>query len=100
VPLPHPKPNPGIKIFRGFNAGSPYSVSGTPITATGQLKHNVEIGRLGYQANGLYYTTVIDLPLNTDNRDAWNSFLNTVTPANADTVLIENYPIPGWCTAF
>jgi len=89
-----------INIFRGFNKNAPYSVSGSPITASGQLKQNVEDGRFGFLPNGLLWTTVIDLPQPTDIRDGWNSFISAMVPANADTVLIQDYPIPGWCTAF
>jgi hypothetical protein len=92
--------NTSFTIWQGFNASSPSSVTGNPVSANGFLKQNTELGRFGEAPNGLYWTTVIDVPLGTDAQDAWDSFLNTMTPANSDTVLVQDYPIPGWCTPF
>jgi hypothetical protein len=99
MPVPQGN-NVSFNIFRGFNKNSPISIVGNPIAATGYLKQNVELGRFGFHPDGLYWTTAIDVIVGTDARDAWNSFLNSMTSANADTVLVQDYPIPGWCTPF
>lgn len=92
--------NTSFTIFRGFNAASPISISGSPIAANGFLKQNTELGRFGLAPDGLYWTTVIDVLVGTDARDAWDSYQNTYSPTSADTVLVQDYPIPGWCTPF
>jgi hypothetical protein len=92
--------NANFTLWQGFDASAPTSVQGSPISAQGYLKQNTELGRFGLYPNGLYWTTVIDVPLGTNAQDAWDSFLNNPTPANSDTVLVQDYPIPGWCTPF
>ena len=94
--------NAVVDVYRGFNAANPYPGSGsTPAVeeARGHLKQHVRHGRFG-SAVGLKWTTVLYLPPGIDVRSAYDSQLNAWTPANADTVVLADYPIPGWCTAF
>jgi len=65
----------------------------------GHLKHHVRHGRFG-SAAALRWTTVLYLPPGTDIRSAYNSQLNGWPAANSDTVVLADYPQPGWCTAF
>jgi hypothetical protein len=97
-----PPPNSVINIYRGFSGASPYpSPSATPAATgvAGHLRHHVRNGRFG-SAVGLHWTHIIFLPDGVDLRSAYNSELNAIVPANADTVLVPDYPLPGWCTAF
>ncbi|OAI46877.1 hypothetical protein AYO44_10500 [Planctomycetaceae bacterium SCGC AG-212-F19] len=99
--LPMPV-NAAVDIYRGFSATSPYPpVSANPAVqgVGGHLRHHVRNGRFG-SAQGLKWTHVLSLPDGIDVRSAYNSQLNTWQPANADTILLPDYPIPGWCTAF
>lgn len=97
-----PPPNSVLNIYRGFNASSPYPSSSTTPAASGVagfLRHHVRNGRFG-RAVGLHWTHVLNVPVGVDIRSAYNSTLNAIVPANADTVLVPDYPLPGWCTAF
>jgi hypothetical protein len=95
--------NATVDIYRGFNVNQPYPVTGGAGPAVsqigGHLKHHVRHGRFG-SALTLHWTHAFYLPRGSDVRSAYNSQLNTWTPANADTVILADYPIPGWCTAF
>jgi hypothetical protein len=94
--------NATISIYRGFNVYRPYpTVAMTPAlpSVAGHLKHHVRHGRFG-SAAALKWTPLVYLPPDTDIRSAYNTQLNTWTPANADTVVFPDYPIPSWCTAF
>lgn len=91
-----------VDIYRGFNANSPYPAAGTLPDVpgvSGHLKHHARQGRFG-SASALKWTHVLYLPGGIDIRSAYNSQLDTWQSANADTVLLADYPIPGWCTAF
>lgn len=94
--------NAVVDVYRGFNVTNPYPGSGATLAvrgARGHLKHHVRHGRFGSAAD-LKWTTVLYLPPGSDVRSAYNSQLNAWTPANADTVVLADYPIAGWCTAF
>jgi hypothetical protein len=94
--------NVTVDIYRGFDVNSPYPPLGaTPDvpSVSGLLKHHVRNGRFG-SASILHWTHVLYLPPDTDIRSAYNSQLNTWQSANADTVILADYPIDGWCTAF
>jgi len=95
-------PNAVVDIYRGFNAASPYPVVTTPIavaSVAGHLRHHVRHGRFGH-GTSLRWTHVLYLAPDVDIRSAFNSHLNAWQPANADTVLLADYPVAGWCTAF
>jgi hypothetical protein len=97
-----PPPNSLLDIYRGFSAGSPYPPSSATPAASGlggYLRPHVRNGRFG-SAAGLHWTHLLLLPDGVDIRSAYNSELNMIVPANADTVLVPDYPLPGWCTAF
>src|SRR5581483_3232482 len=66
----------------------------------GYLRHHLEAGRFGYQAAGLAWTNVLLVDADVDVRDAYASQLAGGDPADADTVLVRDYPIAGRCTAF
>jgi len=94
--------NAVVDVYRGFNASQPYpSVAALPAArgVRGHLRQHVRSGRFG---NGLalHWTTLLDVPLGTDLRSAYSTQLNSWQPAHADTVLLKDYPSPGWCTAF
>jgi len=94
--------NVTLAIYRGFNAASPYPSEGTsPAVAAvrGHIRHHVRHGRFG-SAAGLHWTHVLHLPAGTDIRSAYDTQLTAPTPAQADTVVVPDYPAPGWCTAF
>ncbi|MBL8792903.1 MAG: hypothetical protein JNM56_03290 [Planctomycetia bacterium] len=94
--------NAVVDVYRGFNAANPYPGGGsTPAVegARGHLKQHVRHGRFG-SAAGLKWTTVLYLPPATDVRSAYDAQLNAWTPANADTIVLPDYPREGWCTAF
>lgn len=95
--------NVNVDVYRGFSAASPYPVAAvTKLSAPqvpGNLQHNVRLGRLG-RGQYLHWTHVLYLPPGTDVRGAYNSQLNSSPSAQADTIEIADYPIPGWCTAF
>jgi hypothetical protein len=87
--------NARVDIYRGFNAANPYDPPQRPAAATGiagLLRPHVRNGRFGYNA--------LVLPLGVDVRSAYNGQLNSFNAANADTVIVPDYPIPGRCTAF
>ena len=91
-----------VDIYRGFSASSPYPAAGTTPGVAGvggHLKHHMRHGRLG-QGQYLKWTHVLLLPPEVDIRSAYHSQLNAWQPADADTVVLPDYPIPGWCTAF
>ncbi len=91
--------NATLDVYRGFNAAAPYP-SGTPAgTVRGYLRHHVRNGRMGRNAP-LRWTHVLYLPPDADVRSAFNAHLNAWQSSNADTLLLADYPIPGWCTAF
>jgi hypothetical protein len=103
--------NVTFDLYRGFNASNPYAPPNRPAAAAGLrgvLKHHVRAGRFGYFAGGvtagagtpLHWTNVLLVPLGTDVRSAYNAELNVWTPANADTVMVADYPVKGTCTAF
>ncbi len=92
-----------VDIYRGFNAANPYNPPQQPAAASGVaglLRPHVRNGRFGYNAIALHWTTLLVLPTGADIRSAYNSQLNSFNSANADTVIIPDYPIPGRCTAF
>jgi hypothetical protein len=94
--------NATVSIYRGFNVNNPYPtalMSPAVPAVGGHLKQHVRNGRFGRAAT-LHWTTVLYLPPGTDIRSAYNSQLNSWQPANADTILLADYPILGWCTAF
>jgi hypothetical protein len=95
-------PNVAVDIYRTYNPADPMAVTkGRPAVsqAQGFLRHHVEAGRFGFNQQ-IFWTNLLYLPVGTDVRSAWNSFLNPVPAANADTVVIDDYPIPGTTTAF
>lgn len=97
-----PSPNAAVDIYRGFNASSPYpSASATPAATgvPGELRHYARNGRFG-RAAILHWTHLLLLSPDVDIRSAYNSQLNSWQHSNADTVLLADYPIDGWCTAF
>ncbi len=57
-------------------------------------------GAFGFNDDGLHWTNVLVLPTGTDIRSAYDSQLNPLNAANADTVIVPDYPIPGRCTPF
>jgi hypothetical protein len=94
--------NTTADVYRGFTATAPYPDGSVPPAVSGiggHLKHHVRHGRFG-SALDLHWTHAFYLPLNTDVRCGYNSQLNAWAPANADTLVVADYPIPGWCTAF
>ena len=94
--------NVTLAIYRGFNAASPYPSEGAAPAVSdvrGHLRHHVRQGRFGSAAQ-LHWTHVLHLPPGVDVRSAYDAQLNPAAPANADTVVIPDYPAPGWCTAF
>lgn len=94
--------NAVVDVYRGFRADRPYP-GGADLPALrnvrGYLREAVGRGRLG---QGLYlrWTTLLDVPLGTDLRSAYNTQINSWEPEDADTIVLADYPIPGWCTAF
>ncbi len=95
-------PNVSVDIYRTFNKNDPLAVTkGQPAVsqAQGVLRHHMEAGRFGFNQQ-IFWTNLLYLPVGTDVRSAWNSFLNPVLSANADTVVIDDYPISGTTTAF
>src|SRR5438876_665574 len=94
-----PDPNVAVDIFRGFNAASPYPLQGTrPDVAgvAGHLRHHLKAGRFGYQDPKIKWTHLLVLPPGTDVRSAYNSWTGPGEPtANADTVLVKDYPNVG-----
>ena len=96
-------PNVQVDIYRGFNAANPYNPPNRPAAARGVhglLRPHVRNGRFGFNAIALHWTNVLLLATGTDLRSAYNSQLNTFNAANADTVIVPDYPVPGRCTAF
>jgi hypothetical protein len=94
--------NVSVDIYRGFSASIPYPVASTPAAmaqAAGRIEQNIRLGRFGH-GQFLHWTHVLYLPPGTDVRSAYNSLLNSWPAAQADTITIADYPIPGWCTAF
>jgi hypothetical protein len=94
--------NANVDIYRGFYAGHPYPGTGAqPAVKSvgGYIRHHVRNGRFGY-GSFLHWTTLLYLPLGTDIRSAYNTELNTWNPDAADTVILADYPMSGWCTAF
>jgi hypothetical protein len=94
--------NANVDIYRTFSASSPYPVASTPIAVPqvpGYIKQNVRLGRLG-MGRYLHWTHVLYLPPGTDIRSAYGSQLNSWPSAQADTVLVQDYPAAGWCSAF
>lgn len=95
--------NVRVDIYRTFSAPSPYpAAASTPVGALqvpGHLKHNVRLGRFG-AGQYLHWTHVLYLPPGTDVRSAYSSQLNGWPAAQADTILVQDYPAAGWCTAF
>lgn len=95
-------PNVAVDIYRTFNKNDPMAVTKNPPdvpNVQGTLRHHVEAGRFGFN-QPIFWTNLLYLPVGTDVRGAWNSFLNPVASANADTVVIDDYPIVGTATAF
>jgi hypothetical protein len=100
--LPYP-PNVTVAVYRGFNVNQPYPAPGTPSAAPqvpGYLKHHMKNGRFGYKATNLHWTHKLFLNDRIDIRDAYHSLLNGETVANADTILLGDYPLTGFCCAF
>jgi hypothetical protein len=96
-------PNARVDIYRGFNAANPYDPPTRPAVATGVaglLRPHVRNGRFGYNAIALHWTNVLVLSIGRDIRSAYNGQLNSFNAANADTIIVPDYPIPGRCTAF
>ena len=95
--------NVRVDVYRGFNAAGPYSPPHRPAAAqgvAGLLRPHVRNGRFGFNAVALHWTNVLLLPAGTDVRSAYDSQLNSFNAANADTVVVADYPAPGRCTAF
>jgi hypothetical protein len=75
--------------------------NGNPAAAVqGHIRHHVKNGRFGFQTRNLYWTHVLHVEVGTDIRSDYSSQLNTLDPANADAVTIDDYPIDGVTTAF
>ncbi|GIW79438.1 MAG: hypothetical protein KatS3mg105_1245 [Gemmatales bacterium] len=91
-------------IYRGFAASAPYPLEGTPAAVAGVralLKHHLQNGRFGFASGSLKWTHVLVLDKTIDIRSAYQAWpANPIANANADTVLIRDYPLPGQCTAF
>jgi hypothetical protein len=95
-------PNVIVDIYRNFSAAQPYPAQGsTPALSqvAGLLRHHLRHGRFG-RGDFLHWTHVLELPIGTDLRSAYNSQLQTWQPASADTVILADDPLPGRCTAF
>jgi len=95
-------PNCKLDVYRGFNVNNPLgAVQGNPILkdVQGFLRPYVRNGRFGYRQS-IYYTTLVYVNLGTDIRDGFNSNLNTINAAQADTIVVKDYPIDGKNTAF
>jgi hypothetical protein len=91
-----------VNVYRTFSAGSPYPVQGTTAAVAnlaGHLKHHLNNGKFG-RGNYLHWTHLLYLPPGTDIRSGYDSQLNAFGSAAADTVTIQDFPIPGFCTAF
>jgi hypothetical protein len=102
MPLPYP-PNVTVAIYLGFNPNTPYPQPGTQAATAavaGYLKHHMKNGRFGRNAFNLHWTHKLFLPDTVDIRDAYNSLLNGEATTNADTVLLGDYPLTGFCCAF
>ena len=89
-------------LYRGFNPNNPYAPPGGITVAcelNGELVHHVRHGRFG-TGKYLHWTNVLMVPEETDIRSGYNSQLNAFNAGNADTVIVHDYPIPGWHSAF
>lgn len=94
-------------VYRGYAPAAPYDPPQRPaalVGLQGYLHQHVRNGRFGYYPSWarapFYWTTVLDVTVGTDGRDAYNTQLNADTIQNGDTILVYDYPIPGTCCAF
>ncbi|MFN4259770.1 MAG: hypothetical protein ACK4RK_10765 [Gemmataceae bacterium] len=90
-----------VHIYRGFDAVQPYPSPAVDsvLMVRGHLCPEMPRGRQG-QGQYLYWTHVLILPDGTDVRSSYDSQLNAHDVSTADTVLLFDYPIIGWKTAF
>lgn len=97
-------------VYRGFNPANPYAPPNRPAALTakaGVLRQHVRNGRFGWQIAGtnppnvaLHWTTIVEVPIETDIRGAYDAELNAFPEADGDTVMMADYPRVGCCTAF
>jgi hypothetical protein len=99
--------NTTFDVYRGYAPATPYNPPNRPAVLAGlqgYLHQHVRNGRFGYYPSWaqspFYWTTVLDVKVGTDARDAYDSQLNSDTIQNGDTVMVHDYPIPGTCCAF
>jgi hypothetical protein len=57
-------------------------------------------GRFGYKDNNFYWTYELLTSLSLDIREAYNSQNGVWTPSQADTILINDWPVTGRCAVF
>jgi hypothetical protein len=91
-----------VDIYRGYNAASPYP-GGSPALAQvpAYLQHHLQNGRFGYNDPKVKWTHLLWVNPGTDVRSAYNSWTGPAEAvANADTVVINDYPLAGQKTAF
>jgi len=99
-----PTPNVTFDLYPGFSPASPLPQSNiTPLVtrARGMLVTMMELGRFGYQAQGLYFTNCLFVNPPPAGQDPYAGQLTPVaSPSGQATVVILDYPIPGKCCAF
>jgi hypothetical protein len=100
-------PNCTVDVYRGFNAANPYQPPNPVVAlkgAPGFLAHHVRNGKFGYfpawAKEPIYWSNILEVQVETDIRDGYNSKLNTYVPTNGDTLFVADYPYPGCCCAF
>jgi hypothetical protein len=93
-------------VYTGYNPARPCCPPQGPARLAGQagfLQHHVDNGRFGFVPAGaqrFYHTSVLRVGVGTDLRDGWDTETATFAEANADTVIVYDYPVPGVCTPF
>jgi hypothetical protein len=93
-----------LDIYRTFDVNNPFGVTvNSPDVpgVNGFIRHHMKAGRFGFQSRNLFWTHLLQFPLETDIRSAYSSQLNPAfDPTKADTVIIQDYPDTGKTTAF
>src|SRR5262249_16610503 len=101
--------NVKFDLYRGFNPSAPYACMAGPSVACGvdaELRHHIRCGRFG-AGKYLHWThlLLVDLPAMTKCgtvaiHSAYTSQFNSFDPGQADTIIIGDYPMPGFYCAW
>jgi hypothetical protein len=100
-----PSSNVTFDLYPGYSPASPLPQSNIQplvMRARGMLVTMMELGRFGYQAEGVYFTNCLFVNPPGAGQDPYASQLVGGTPSSPGqaTVVILDYPIPGKCCAF